>query len=560
MARIPIAEIPGVGNVPGAVVSDYPGYRVNMPDIGPGPASANAALGRVGAAGMQQQISENAFSAPGQAMEQAGYAVAQTSSIFAQLSDQLATSKNYADVARAESIMDQAKAQHAIKIAQLPEDQWASVWETEFRPEVEKQISALNLSPWSADRVNPQWIQFDAKTRTGIAYDAHKAQLGRDKLAMDNVKTKARKDGEFEKVHQVLDNQVKLGHITQEEADAEWIDMSEEVRDNADLKILSQTPGVAADDLKQAMKTGKSEMFPHLNNRPDLIRRNLSIAENNNRALQQDASNAIEEEIFSGKLTDPKIAEDRAIAAGLPSREAASLAAAANKIQETTPAGIAKTLKAHSELMTMIEGYDPAGDPKAESFAEIRMMIRHNMPEGMREVLVNELVAKRKEGTTPDSMLRNEVFGQIDKQASLGVFGQTKKSPKDDKEDPALQQAVFKRTLDLKQQFKQWYKDNPKATPDQVQEWFTGATNRDIIKSGVKIQAQDRFNAWDLFKGPGFYLTSKTYDAVKSATRPEPLTMDERIRQVEEELQLPEQDGKGTPGLTVNADQNGIIP
>ena len=560
MARIPIAEIPGVGNVPGAVVSDYPGYRVNMPDIGPGPASANAALGRVGAAGMQQQISENAFSAPGQAMEQAGFAVAQTSSIFAQLSDRLATSKNYADVARAESIMDQAKAQHAIKIAQLPEDQWASVWETEFRPEVEKQISALNLSPWSADRVNPQWIQFDAKTRTGIAHDVHKQKMSRDNQDMLNRQNKAFDEGRYEEVAAIQQLRIDAGHINDEQGEAEMMKLQETIRERVDLQTLNETPSAAKDDLREAMKTGESKLFPHLKGRPDLIRRNLAIAESNERDLHDAANEEIEKEIYTGALTDPETAQSRAMAAGLPMQKVKSLVAAAKIVEETTPAGIAKTLKMHSELMTMVEGYDPSADPRKERASEIRMMIHYNMPPGLRDTLTDELDQRRRDGAIkPDSQLRSEVFGQIDKQASLGVFGQTKKSPKDDKEDPALQQAVFKRTLDLKTQFRQWHKDNPKATPEQVQGWFTESTNRDIIKSGVKISAADRFNAWDLFKGPGFYLTSKTYDAVKSATRPEPLSMDERIRQVDEEIQLP-YDDQGNPNVTPDADPNGLIP
>lgn len=548
---IPIAEIPGVGNVPGAVVGQYPGYRVNVGDIGPGPASANAGLARGAAAAEQKQISEGAFSAPGQAMEQAGYAVGQVSDVFSQLADQMANSKNYADVARAESIMDEARANHAMKMQTLPEDQWVSSWENEYRPEVEKAVAGLNLSPWAAERVNPQMIQFDAKTRTNIAYDAHKTRLSRDNQALLNRQNKEFEAGNFEGVALIQDMRVDAGHLTPEQREAETMEMQKTIRDRADMQLLNQTPSAAKDDLKEAMKTGESKMFPHLSGRPDLIRKNLSIAESNERNIQIAAMEELEDEIYSADgPIDPEDIGNRAIAMGVSPREAASLVAAASKVKETTPQGIAERLKVHSELMTRIEGYDPTTDPKAERYAEILIAIRHNMPEGLRESLTDAVRERRKiNEIKPDAQIKSAVYRQIDNLASLGVYGKTKKKESDEKDDPTMTQGVFNRTLQLKQEFAAWHAANPKAGAAEVQQWFVDANNADILKNGVKISKEDRFNAWNLI--PFVAVTNTVREGARRMTQgnEQPKSKAELMQEVDSELAMPNAD-----------DPNDIIP
>jgi len=545
MPSIRLIDIP---NAPGAGSPNLQRGVASMPDMPSVPRDAAmdaSSLARGAASLRERPVDSGAINAGILALQGLGQAVKEAAGVPADFSLRLQKAQNTADIARADVIMRDAFASQQERMQGMPEDKWEETWKTEGLKSVREQIDKLGLSQAVRDQITPDLIQWEGATSIQIRTQSTKQKINEGKTAVLNAANRAKMDGHFESSIALLRDGEEAGLFTPQETESIVQGFELELREEADMGILNSSPRQAKADLDEAMKTGESKLFPHAT--PDKIRRYRAIAENNDLQMTQDKSNALDEMVFSGSIKSEEEIYAYGEQNGFSQKLTASHVAAFNKIQDHSPEGIAKTLESHSRLMTDIEAYDPSKDPQAKGYISLQMAIRHQMPEGSRETLLMELRERKKEGVIkPDATTRANVFSQIDKQASLGVFGPLRKRKNDKKDDPILQSAVFQRALDLKEQFRDWYSENPKATSNEIGQWFKDQTAKDIIKSGVKLSGEDAFNYWNLIPAVGAYNLAS--GAVKQLSGQK--TKEELIREVEDALVMP----------TIDDDPNDIIP
>lgn len=553
---IPLAEIPNaVMDGPAPVLYDGPQYNTNISGV----ATALTA----------PQIEAGAFLAQGAAMASVGEAISGFGATGAKISGILSDIKQ-----RERRLQDEAglafysrkraeeHAAYATSLDGVPEDQWLPGWKQKLVSFDDTISKDLKLSPEGMQRLNIMREEDAQRENVGLITRSKRSAIEKSFAEIRADADQKFHSGDIEGGAASLGKIVDLGGMQVDDAQREIYRQKEKITVEQIANAVAQNPRAALEDLSDPEKA--KEMFGsdlHDSTRVQWANRaKAQIADD-----EQESIKNIEDGIFAGAYTDATQVEEDVKKSGLGAKIGAALVTSFSKVEDSTPAGIAKTLEQHSKLMTIIESYDPEQDKLGQwkTATYILALIHSTMPEGFRETLVTELRQKKAQGIKVDDQVRGDVFQQIDKQASLGVFGPTKKDPADKVDDPALQQAVFKRTLELKQQFKAWQRDNPKATPLQIQEWFTSATAPDILKSGVKLNKENRFNAWDHLKDfvtDPRPLGQRFADAVMGKKKSEPLSMDERIKEVDAALNLPAYDAQGNPNATTNDDPNGLIP
>lgn len=466
MARIALAEIPGVGQVAAPVMANYQEFKTPKVNYAGG---ANAL--------QQGQISERAFNAPGQALEQVGYATSKAAGVFGELAGRLQDGQNYADIAKAESVMEQARADHAMEAAQLPAEERMKLWETSYRPKVDQQIAGMGLSAYARERVDPHWATFDAKTRTNIAYDAYKDKAEENKGILLGDSERKFLAGDFEGSNAALYSARKSNLISEQEFQSRLIENEKRSRDNMLAARVSADP----DGLIQDIEGGKIAL-PEIEQQRLVVRAKQQKRENVN-----DASDALDDMVLAGKVPDREFIQKYGEENGLSVRQILSHVSSFEKITDNTPEGQARAMDSRSKILTAIEGYDPMADVDLKQYGEIGMMIRA-LPEGLREDMRAELRQKKKDGMSSDSDANHGVFSSIDKLGIGGALGPLRKSASDTKDDPKLAIAVSRKEAELKSEFKKWRKANPKATIEQSYEWLNGMVKPDVLKN-VKVQA-----------------------------------------------------------------------
>lgn len=505
MARIPLAEIPGVGPIANPVLSEYPNKRVNFEGI---------------AQDLQQnQVSANAFSAPGQALEQAGYAVGNVAGVFGQLADQMQKSQNYADVARAENVMEDARAAHAMEAASLPEDQRVPLWESKYRPQVEKDIAKMNLSPWATDRVMPQWVVFDAKTRTNIAYDAYKSKIANNEQTLINTINKKTEEGDFEGAMSTASTLKDVGY-SEAQIEKLHLDIEKKARQQTYVKTLNADPKGMLEQTEIAKKEGRPpDWFPNM--QPDEVERFNSAARSQVNRIEVDTQNDIRDAIISGKVAS--IEDIRKMAGdNLPETKIAAL----EKSFTTDPAYDAETV---SKLRTEIMAVDFKSDKDLAKYNELADRIDTTVPKNIKGPLNSMLYqawSKAGEGKPPQQKFLSELEKHIDSVADSGLLGDTGRDPNKTSiiKDAAKASALWDRVETGKEQLRKWMQDNPKASPketmDQVGVIFGNAAADAASK---QFKSQPAKKGW--FSSLGADMTSANYGMAGVAPTKQPATV-----------------------------------
>lgn len=524
MAQIPVAEIPGLQPLPQPVMTEYPSMRVNY-------SGEAAAL-------QQSQISPDAFMAPGRAMEGMGAAVSKVSGVFDELASRMMKSQNFADITKADNIMEQARADHAAEASTLPPDQRVPLWETKYRPKMEQDIKDLRLSPYAADQVMPQMATFDAKTRTNISYDAYQTKIADNANLFLGQFNKAVAAGDLSGAGSVASLMVGLGVITPSQSKTMVAEAGHTIRLTGQINFVKSDPFAAVEELTAAQKTGKTPHFADAS--PNELAAYLVSAKALVQTQQQTAAQAIDEGISQGKLPEKAIL-DMAEKVRLDKTTTDSLLASARPLTSTTPEDIANTLDAQNKFLTQIEGYDPRTDPDRKNLNDLLAAIRTDLPVGTREPLMAALRTRSDSGTPkPDDLSRARVFSNIDSMADRGIFGPAGKDA-----DPVARQSAITRALELKEQFRQWHAANPGVTNDQIQAWFAGETRHDIAKAGYDLKpktsnflgnALDTYT--DMLTPMGFVsvVNKAAAEAISHAAKGTPKSDKDRYRQTRENL------------------------
>lgn len=490
MARIPLAEIPGVGNVPGAVVADYPGYRVQTPDIGPGPGSVNGSLSRIAEAGMQKQVSPAAFAAPGQAMEQAGYAVGKLAQVTDELSSRMAEAKNASDITKAQMAMENFVARTREEALSKPEGE-RELHFTNQLPKLQEELDKINPSPMAAERIGLDYQRTIGRGRAEVRHDAVISTIETGRGHVFNAFEKAMSEGKYEEAEGHLDRGVNGHLISTAEKEKRMTEAETQQRMMWLSQSIEKDPWAIVPELEKAAR-GESSNVGYLS--PIQAKRFLNSAKAVQTDRMADISDSLDQAILQGKLTTEK--EVREWGANLPARRILAHLNTLKVVDESSPKRQAEVIANRPVLRAMVENYNPGPDTGWEKYYEVKDEINSRMPEGERKEFLDLLAAKRrgesKAGETAGVKVAMDTMKNLYEGGFFGKFDKTIIEKGEDsksaiEEAKKMQDAGIKHAQ-LQSQLLDWAKKNPAKAidPQQVSEHFKSILTPEMQKAAEK--------------------------------------------------------------------------
>jgi 5'-deoxynucleotidase YfbR-like HD superfamily hydrolase len=547
MPRIPLFEIP---NAPG--VGSTPDMQ-RVQNIGMVDMSKNVR------ATQQATLPRGAFNGVAEGIGKVADAISGIAPVINEFGQRMAASKNYGDMARAEAVMDSARAAHAQETAQMPENQWSQVWNEKYAPMVSQQIEGLGLSQWAKDRIGPQMIQFNARQTINIAHGAWKKSAERDGMAMDNQRVAAFDAGDFNKGVEVNQRMTELGHQSPEQADRFLMDAEKKQQHSLAIKAMSQNPMAFNAEMEKAAVEGTSADFPWM--QPEDILRFGNMANSAARNMENEFAQGIDNAVLSGEITTVDQLEAREDYKVLPEREKLSLRNSLTIQIENSPEGRAlfeaRRVENIAKAQTGIESFDASKDVKDEQYRNIKDFIRTQIPEGDRKELLDDLSERRKsfidgkkvKGSAPMA----EAMKELNRGFDSGMLGQWKTQKRGKAvEDDGLREKAARKFATIQQNMQEWAKANPEDAQDvnKVFDRLNALTmqDREIFKgtggNGGGFKIPD-LTDWGQASWEKPDVQPPDPDAVKAkvkeATGPKK-TQAELQKEIDDALQMPEPD------------------
>lgn len=405
-----------------------------------------------------------------------GSALAQAGGVLGELAEKMQDSKNYADLSRAEQIMDEARAAHAQEMEGAPESEWVSLWESKFRPQAQKAIGALGLSAWTQERVSPQFAKFDSEVVIGTTYRAIKTGLERDKQDILNGINRSAEAGDYEGAFGGVARLVAGHHITEEKGEAMNLDLERRARDAAHLQSMNADP----DGFIQNLDEGQITVDP-----ADKIRLR-SGAKSLQRQRQSEAGEELDNGILRGEIRTEEEIRQRAQAAGLSERDVRSFVDALTVEEQNSPEGRTAYLKNYDSLWQRSLDYDPATDPEGEGGLGILREIRSRVTPGERQPLLDNLRGAMREGRTAARQRAAGMEGMIDRLAGLGLLVPRPANLADPAARMEFETALTEKAAQLKRDARTWMKQNPTADPAKDREWINSEIGLDARKASAR--------------------------------------------------------------------------
>jgi hypothetical protein len=508
MPSIRLADIPNAG--PQAL---GPSTGILAPQAAKltGAAMVDSSIGTRGAKSMlDQTLALDAFSKEDAAMGKIAYQIGQIGEVALAYSEKMAKAKDTADLARAETLMRSAFEKQQNDQMNTPVDKWQEKWLANVS-EAKKAIGEIGISNNAAQSLSPAFDRWDKMSGVQIEGQANKKRIEGYRQDIEANALMKIADEDYEGAFAVIDKGVKDGTYSEKEGELKKAMLQDNVvrktkeQRNANVaSIISQNPVETARDLTEALKTGKSALFPELKDKADIVRfQNLASAELSQykSRLDDDALDMI----LTGKLATEK--DVRSFVGDiLPEQQVLPLLKALSE----TPVQREKALAMRPMVYAMAESYNPDNDDETRSeYFRIRDTILQ-LPSDQREEPMAMLRKSRDEKADPTPL--NVAKGQMKDLFDAGQFGSWKvgddKKPLNDEEwkkyiDAGRKYAGHKSSLE------NWAKNNPREASDvnKVYEQFNRVLTYERQLQKFQ-QEKDRYKKaargmwWEEFEAP----------------------------------------------------------
>jgi hypothetical protein len=370
-----------------------------------------------------------------------------------------------------------------------PVDKWQEKWLTNVS-ETKKAIGEIGISNNAAQSLSPAFDRWDKMSGVQIEGQANKKRIEGYRQDIEANALMKIADEDYEGAFAVINKGVKDGTFSEKEGELKKAMLQDNVvrktkeQRNADIaSTIIQNPIGAEADLEKAIETGKSELFPKLTEKVDIVR-----AYSNARAEANVYRNNFEEDLDDLLLSnDPPKPEDiRRLSKGiLPERRILEVIDSLSK----TPAEIEKALAMRPTLLTMIDAYDRnKDDSKGSEYFKIKDSIRQ-LPEGERGELLQSL--RDKWNNPKEATPVTEAASQLKTLFNKGQFGTwTEKDGKMPDSEVPKYLAAGQKFAGFKSDLESWAKANPKEAADKtlvykkLNEILAADKNVQKIKSG----------------------------------------------------------------------------
>ena len=487
MPSIRLADIPNAG--PQAL---GPSTGILAPQAAKltGAAMVDSSMATRGARSMLDQSLElNAYSQEAQAAAKFGQAIGEIGEVALAWGDKMARAKDTADLARAETLMRSAFQKQQNDQMNTPVDKWQEKWTANVE-QTKKAIGEIGISNNAAQSLSPAFERWGTMSGIQIEGEANKKRIEGYQQDIEANALMKIADDDIEGAIGIYNKAVADEIISEPQgklavarlADNNARKAKEERNANVASTIIQNPIGAEA-DLEKAIETGKSELFPELTDKADIVRA-YSNARSEASVYRNNIEDDLDQLILSGELTKPE--DIRRLAEGvLPERRILS----AIETLDKTPAEIEKALAMRPTLLAMVDAYDANKDDKDRSeYLKIKDSIRQ-LPEGERSELLQSLRDKwnNPKETTP----LTEASSQLKTLFTKGQFGTwTEVNGKMPDSEVPKYLAAGKKFAGFKSDLESWAKANPKEAADKTQvykklnEILAADKNVQKIKSG----------------------------------------------------------------------------
>jgi len=416
---------------------------------------------------LTQTLELDAFSQEARAMGKFADSIDGLGDVAMKWGQKFAEAKDSADISRAETILESAFQKQQTEQLGKPVEEWGNLW-NQNQDQAKRKLAEIKFSNNAAEKVAPyleRWSTLSSLKIDNLAKKEEIKGFRADKEA--NALAKIASE-DYEGAFAVMDESVKKGIHSAEEATLWKSRLLDDVQRKAKVQreanvasTIIQNPIGAEADLEKALETGKSELFPELTEKADIVRA-YSNARSEASVYRNNIEDDLDQLILSGELTKPE--DIRRVAEGiLPERRILSAIETLSK----TPAEIEKALAMRPTLLTMVEAYDPNKDDKDRSeYLKIKDSIRQ-LPEGERGELLSSL--RDKWNNPKEATPVTEATSQLKTLFNKGQFGTwTEADGKmPDSEVPKFL-AAGKKFAGFKNSLETWAKANPKEAADQT--------------------------------------------------------------------------------------------
>jgi hypothetical protein len=370
-----------------------------------------------------------------------------------------------------------------------PVDKWQEKWTANVE-QTKKAIGKIGISNNAAQSLSPAFERWGTMSGIQIEGAANKKRIEGYQQDIEANALMKIADDDIEGAIGIYNKAVADEIISEPQgklavarlADNNARKAKEERNANVASKIIQNPIGAEA-DLGKAIETGKSELFPELTEKSDIVR-----AYSNARAEANVYRNNFEEDLDDLLLSnDPPKPEDiRRLSKGiLPERRILEVINSLSK----TPAEIEKALAMRPTLLTMIDAYDRSKDDnKGSEYFKIKDSIRQ-LPEGERGELLQSL--RDKWNNPKEATPVTEASSQLKTLFTKGQFGTwTEVNGKMPDSEVPKYLAAGKKFAGFKSDLESWAKANPKEAADKTQvykklnEILAADKNVQKIKSG----------------------------------------------------------------------------
>ena len=517
MPAIRLADIPNAG--PQGVAPDSGIIAPRVAQLG-GSAALDPNAMRGVAKDMQlETYNLNAFAGEAIGMGKIGDAMSDAATLGIRFATKMAEAKENDDLTRADTLMRIALEKQANDQDTTPVEKWQEKWASNVA-DTRKQISEIGMSKNTFAQLSPTMDRWAELSKVKIEGQANQKRIEGYRM---NTKANAlikMADDDYEGAFAAIDEGVKKGVFSEDQGKLEKAMMQDDIirkskvqRDANVASDIIKNPIGAEADLEKAIQTGKSELFPHLTEKSDLVRA-YSNARSEASVYRNNIEDDVDQLILSGQMTKPE--DIRNVAEGvLPERR---ILAAIDTLSKT-PAEMEKALAMRPTLLAMVDAYDANKDDKNRSeYLKIKDSIRQ-LPEGERGELLSSLRDKwnNPKETTPV----NEATSQLKTLFTKGQFGTwTEKDGKmADAEVPKFL-AAGKKFAGFKSTLENWAKANPKEAADQTKVY---EKLNEILKADKNVQQIKSGGASWWYPSSWFAPSKPTVapdDAIKKADAP----------------------------------------
>ncbi len=457
MARIPLAEVPNAPGLTEPVLTNYPERKLDLSGV-------TRSL-------MMEPIKQGSFDGPAEGLAAIGEALGETGrkavAVVRDFQEAKAAAKDYDATNQAGLMFERERKELGTKLAGLSEKEMVPLLK-DYEERTRQQLDGLSFTDrgrlWAKDYHRQQM-----GVATQMAQDADVATLTQRGRTNAIQRHQSLIDaGDYEGAEAVRRGGVRSGMFRADEAKAMEEGALMSVERGRASAFVQEDPWAAQGYFAKAEKEGKSEMYPRMS-REELANLRTQAGQAIV-ARQREVSDGLDDKILSGDVRDEGTIRSMAAAGRLPKADVDSLVKGLRDVPVARPEDRVNYLRAQSDIITKLAGYDAEQDTEDKEYYAIKRMIREGVPTTQRKAALDDLQRRRDGKRTESDEVKWNKYQIIDAISDEGLLGAKGLDDKGSVIDAGREIERQRKALLLKSAVEQYIRKNPEASPKAVDE------------------------------------------------------------------------------------------